>query len=340
MALLSKNILVRSNSSVSEQGVLSFAESWLSGFDRSEPDNQFFAFIIDRKHNKSIIYFSPNARAVYSISSSDNPIDLVDIPSIVEQIDTSGGGLSEQEVQGMITDALDGFSGGITELRVNELIQESLPQVMTEQRVVEIIGENEIGQDTLTREEVQAMIDAAIQDKTSTEDVANMIKASEESDLTQDQIDSILDNLELSEEDIQRIAEQVQDGIKNDIAPDPQEIINDVALLVANGIDPDEVKDIVVAMKNAQITISATDVVTEVKRTVTEDVVGELDITQAQNDVVKGAIEFLTSGDKLDEIVNSAYIGSFRSVLTNLAQQNADLAQRLADDDRITINIT
>lgn len=53
--------------------------------------------------------------------------------------------------------------------------------------------------------------------------------------------------------------------------------------------------------------------------------------------MVKGVIDFLTNGDKLYGIVYNAYISAFRTVLSNIATQNTQLAQQFEEDEQLDV---
>ena len=142
---------------------------------------------------------------------------------------------------------------------------------------------------------------------------------------------SILDNLKLSDKDIEEIADKLANGTLG------YDIKADVVALLDSNIDNEEIRDTVIAFKKANLPISITDIITEVQKQVTQDVISSLDIQQAQTDVVSGAVAFLTGSDKLEDIINSAYIGTFRTVIGNLAGKNAELAKMFEEDGRMNI---
>lgn len=78
MALFVKTLLVRSNSGVDQEQIKSFAFSWLGAFDAKDPDNEFFAFVLDLKHRQFLLAFSPAAVERYEISDADSYALILD----------------------------------------------------------------------------------------------------------------------------------------------------------------------------------------------------------------------------------------------------------------------
>jgi len=147
MALFLKNILVRSTSSATEEVIRSFTENWLSGFDNDSSD-EFFAFIIDRKHEKTLIAFSPKARSVYGILDDDNFIPIVDIPENIANSVDKPYTPTEQDFQDIANKiSLPDFDSIIQE-KVDKIepksptetqINQSVNDNVTDQRLVDLI---------------------------------------------------------------------------------------------------------------------------------------------------------------------------------------------------------
>lgn len=150
------------------------------------------------------------------------------------------------------------------------------------------------------------------------------------------EVKDIIIEHEFSDEFIDSVAEKISPNVE---IPTKQEIIQEAVLLANSGFDNEEIKDAIIQFKSANLPIEISDILTEVNSSLADQLKDELDLTQAQNDVVKGAIDFLTTGGKLDDLVESTHIGAFRAALTNLATQNASLVAAFDNAQRLELNI-
>lgn len=79
MALYVKSVLIRYNSGIEQDVIAPIILKWLSNFDSQNPNDEFFAFVIDLKFFSFDIAFSPVAQQVYGIAPQDAYVTIAPI---------------------------------------------------------------------------------------------------------------------------------------------------------------------------------------------------------------------------------------------------------------------